>query len=61
VKKRHLRAVPGLSDFLALYGTMWNPGGKLVKRGLIAAPEAVRAHSSDAVARAIPLDPAGLH
>ncbi len=37
VKKRHLRAVPGLADFLALYTTMWNPQGKLVRRGLIAA------------------------
>ena len=61
VKKRHLRAVPGLGDFLALYTTMWNPGGKLVKRGLIAAPDAVRAHSREIVARGIPLDPAGLH
>ena len=61
VKKRHLRAVPGLGAFLALYTTMWEPGGKLVKRGLIAAPDAVRAHSLAVVTQGIPLDPAGLH
>ncbi|MCW3836253.1 substrate-binding domain-containing protein [Sphingomonas canadensis] len=61
VKKRHLRAVPGLSDFLKLYATMWDPQGKLVKRGLIAAPEDVRAHSRDIVAGGIALDPAQLH
>ncbi|MES2441371.1 MAG: substrate-binding domain-containing protein [Pseudomonadota bacterium] len=61
VKARHLRAVPGLRDFLALYATMWNPGGKLVKRGLIAAPDAVRAHSGEIVARSIPLSAEGLH
>jgi phosphate transport system substrate-binding protein len=61
VKKRHLRAVPGLADFLALYTTMWGPDGKLVKRGLIAAPDPVRAHSSQIVAQRVALDPAGLH
>jgi phosphate transport system substrate-binding protein len=61
VKKRHLRAVPGLGDFLTLYTTMWNPGGKLVKRGLIAAPDPIRAHARDVVAQGIALSPAGLH
>ena len=61
VKKRHLRAVPGLGDFLTLYTSMWSPGGRLVKRGLIAAPDAVRAHSLDVVRQGVPLDPAGLH
>jgi phosphate transport system substrate-binding protein len=61
VKKRHLRAVPGLSDFLALYATMWSPGGKLAQRGLIAAPEPVRAKAQQTVAQRLALDPAGLH
>lgn len=61
VKKRHLRAVPGLSDFLALYTGMWGPGGRLAKRGLIPAPDAVRAHSAQIVAQRIALDPRGLH
>ena len=61
VKKRHLRAVPGLNEFLALYSTMWNPGGKLSRRGLIAAPDAVRARSRDILTQRAALDPAGLH
>ena len=60
VKKRHLRAVPGLGDFLTLYATMWGPDGKLVKRGLIAAPDPIRAHAADVIARGIPLSPDGL-
>ncbi|WP_404338059.1 substrate-binding domain-containing protein [Sphingomonas sp. MMS12-HWE2-04] len=61
VKTRHLRAVPGLNDFLTLYTTMWGPGGKLARRGLIAAPDDVRAHSAAILAQRIALDPAGLH
>lgn len=61
VKKRHMKAVPGLKDFLTLYTTLWNPGGPLVKRGLIAAPEALRARMAEAVRLEQPLDPSTLH
>ena len=61
VKKRHLRAVPGLADFLTLYTQMWNPKGKLAARGLIAAPDPVRAEALKHVELRTPLDPAGLH
>lgn len=61
IKKRHLRAVPGLSDFLALYASMWNPGGRLTARGLIAAPEPLRAQSAKILAERTPLDPNELH
>ena len=61
VKKRHLRAVPGLADFLNLYAAMWAPGGKLAQRGLIAAPEPVRAQAMKVVADRLPLDARGLH
>lgn len=61
VKKRHLRAVPGLADFVALYASMWNPQGKLTARGLIAAPDDLRAQAARVVAQRIALDPAGLH
>ncbi|MBX9795804.1 substrate-binding domain-containing protein [Sphingomonas sp.] len=49
VKKAHLNAVQGLAKFIAVYPKMWNPGGPLVKRGLIAAPQNVR----DAAAKVI--------
>ena len=60
VKKPHLNAIPGLRDFLKLYAAVWGPAGPLVRRGLIAAPEAVRAKSAAIIASETPLDPAGL-
>ena len=61
VKKAHLRAVPGLKEFLADYAAAWNPGGPLARRGLIAAAPDVRAQSAGIVAQGLPLDPAKLH
>lgn len=57
VKKQHLRAVPGLIDFLDLYTRLWGPDGPLVKRGLIAAPAPVLQRSAEIVSSQIPLDP----
>ncbi len=50
VKKAHLKAVPGLKEFVEDYTAQWNPGGPLTKRGLIAAPQAVRDASARIVA-----------
>lgn len=61
VKARHLRAVPGLKDYLADFATAWGPQGPLVRRGLIAAAPEKRAAAARIVAQATPLDPAGLH
>ena len=60
VKKAHLNAIPGLRDFLKLYALAWGPGGPLARRGLIAAPEAVRTRATAIVAHEIVLDPAEL-
>ncbi len=60
VKKAHLRAIPGLATFLKLYAAAWGPDGPLVRRGLIAAPEAVRAKAAAVVANETPLNPAEL-
>ena len=45
VKKAHLRAIPGLKQFIGEYVGAMNPGGYLAKRGLIAATDEVRAAS----------------
>jgi len=45
VKKAHLGAIPGLASFVRQYATLWNADGPLVRRGLIAAPDAIRARS----------------
>ena len=60
VKARHMNAVPGLTEFLQLYASMWNPDGELVRRGLIAAPRNVRARSEEIISQRIALDPAEL-
>lgn len=60
IKKRHIKAVPGLKDFLTLYTTMWAPNGPLVKRGLIAAPDKLRARMAERIELELPLDPAEL-
>lgn len=60
VKKAHLDAVPHLRDFLRLYAANWGGGGPLVRRGLIAAPDAVRAASAQVIAHETALDPAAL-
>ncbi|MCM8730295.1 PstS family phosphate ABC transporter substrate-binding protein [Hephaestia sp. GCM10023244] len=61
VKKAHLDAIPGLRQFLAEYATAWTKDGPLVKRGLIAAPDSVLAHSAEVIKNATPLDPSELH
>lgn len=60
VKKRHLKPVPGLTDFLADYAASWGPRGPLVRKGMIAAPSALRAASAAIVAEGKTLDPAEL-
>jgi phosphate transport system substrate-binding protein len=60
VKKRHLKAVPALQDFLNLYATMWAPGGPLTRHGLIALPQKIRDRSAEAIQLALPLDASAL-
>jgi len=60
VKKQHLKAVPGLKEFLAQYAQMWAPDGPLVKRGLIASPQAARDAATKAIDLGTTLDPASL-
>ncbi|WP_298669639.1 substrate-binding domain-containing protein [uncultured Sphingomonas sp.] len=60
VKKAHLRAVPGLREFIAQYAKLWGAGGPLVRRGLIAAPPAIEARSTALIRNETPLDPRAL-
>jgi phosphate transport system substrate-binding protein len=50
-----------MTDFLATFAKSWDPGGPLTRRGMIAAPEAVRAESKAEIANQTPMNPAGLH
>ncbi|SMF69746.1 substrate-binding domain-containing protein [Allosphingosinicella indica] len=57
VKGQHLDAIPGLREFVAEYAKSWNPDGLLVKRGLIASPDAQRTAATDVAAKFTALDP----
>lgn len=56
VKKAHLTAIPGLPQFLDAFAGAWGPGGPLVKRGLIAAPQSVRDASAAIIKNGTALD-----
>nr|WP_089217692.1 substrate-binding domain-containing protein [Sphingomonas laterariae] len=59
VKSAHLKAIPGLKEFVGEYANAWNPEtGYLKRRGLIAAPDDVRAKNVDIATKLTPLDPA---
>jgi phosphate transport system substrate-binding protein len=62
VKNAHVNAIPGIKQFLAEYikETTWGRGGYLTKRGMIAAPDAVRAKSAQAARSLSPVAFAGL-
>ncbi|MBB4641678.1 phosphate transport system substrate-binding protein [Rhizorhapis suberifaciens] len=47
VKKAHVTAIPGLKEYMAEFAKAWAPDGYLVKRGLIAAPDAVRSANAE--------------
>ena len=60
VKAAHLKAIPGLREFVAEYANGWNPGGYLMRRGMILSPDAVRADSTRIAANMTLLDPQSL-
>ena len=60
VKGEHLNVVPGLREFLTEYARGWQPEGYLSERGLIPAPEAIRAAAQAAIDGARPLSAADL-
>lgn len=60
VKKAHLNAIKGLSDYVAEWTKAWGPEGYLKAKGMVIAPEDVRAKSADIVANMTLLDPADL-
>lgn len=61
VKKPQLSAVNGLREYLVQFATMWNPGGPLTAKGLIAAPDDVRARNAEVVKNATSLSPGELN
>ena len=60
VKGAHLKVVPGLKEFVAEYASAWNKDGYLARRGLIAAPDDVRAKNLDIATKLTPMDPSSV-
>ena len=60
VKNAHVRAIPSVKAYIAEFTkeAAWGKGGYLVKRGMIAAPDAIRAKSATAARALTPLNPA---
>ena len=61
VKAGRAEAVPGLKAFLAEYAAAIGPGGYLDHRGLVVAPEAVRARTTELASTLAPVDAASLN
>jgi phosphate transport system substrate-binding protein len=47
VKKAHLNAVKGLADYVAEWAKAWGPDGLLKQKGMVIAPDDVRAKSAE--------------
>jgi len=62
VKNAHVRAIPAIKAYVAEFTkeTTWGPNGYLVRRGMIAAPDAIRAKSAAIAKELTPLDPASI-
>jgi phosphate transport system substrate-binding protein len=60
VKKAHLNAIKGLADYVAEWTKSWGPDGYLKAKGMVIAPEDVRARSADIAAKMTVMDPSGL-
>ena len=56
VKKAHIGAIQGLSEFLTQWTTMWDRDGELAKIGLVANPDDVMAKSMSAATNYDTLD-----
>jgi phosphate transport system substrate-binding protein len=60
VKNAHLKAIPGIKEFVAEFAKSWGPDGALQKRGMVIAPEPIRALSLKQTVDMKPLEPENL-
>lgn len=61
VKKAHIAAIPGLKAYLEAFANNWAPDGVLARRGMVAAPEAVRTANAETIANLTVLNGDELH
>ena len=60
VKSAHLNTIKGLKEYVAEWAKAWGPDGYLKTKGMVIAPEEVRAASGAIAAALQPMDPSGL-
>ena len=60
IKSAHLASIKGLKEYAAAFAANWGPDGLLKKRGMVIAPEDVRAANAKIVEAMTPLDPTTL-
>jgi phosphate transport system substrate-binding protein len=60
VKAAHLKAIKGLSEYVGEWPKAWGPDGILKAKGMVIAPDAVRASSAEIVRNMTLMDPASL-
>jgi len=60
VKKAHLGPIKGLKDFISEWPNVWGPDGYLKAKGMVIAPDDVRARSADVVKNLTIMDGTGL-
>ncbi len=60
IKSAHLASIKGLKEYAAAFAANWGPDGLLKKRGMVIAPEDVRAVNAKIVEAMTPLDPTTL-
>ena len=60
MKKAHVGKIPGLHDYVIAFVKAGAPDGYLVKLGLIAEPDAIRARALEAAQKLVILDGADL-
>jgi phosphate transport system substrate-binding protein len=59
-KAAHLKSIKGLQDYANAFAAEWGPEGLLKKKGMVIAPEDVRAANAEIVKTMKPLDPSQL-
>ncbi len=57
VKAAHLKAIKGLTEYVNAFAAQWGPDGLMKAKGMVIAPDKVRAASAEIVKSMKPLDP----
>jgi phosphate transport system substrate-binding protein len=60
IKAAHLKAIKGLQEYVNAFAAQWGPDGVMKAKGMVIAPDAVRAASAETVKTMKPMDPSTL-